>query len=115
MIGIPSKAEDRLKVARKIVRRAEEYGIDKSDIIIDCLVLTASAQQSEVKETIRAVELVKAKLGVKTTLGVSNVSFGLPQRGILNRTFLGYVINSWAGCTYIKSSFSKYDIHSQCI
>ncbi|MGH4050113.1 MAG: homocysteine S-methyltransferase family protein [Clostridium sp.] len=86
--GIPPTAEGRLKVAEKIIKRAAEFGIDKSDIIIDCLVLTASAQQSEVKETIRAVQLVKNTLGVKTTLGVSNVSFGLPQRGLLNRTFL---------------------------
>lgn len=92
--GIPSKAEDRLKIAEKIVRRAEEYGIDRSDIIIDCLVLTASAQQSEVVETIRAVELVKATLGVKTTLGVSNVSFGLPQRELLNRTFLAAALTA---------------------
>ena len=92
--GIPKTAEGRLKVATKIVRRAQEYGIDKSDIIIDCLVLTASAQQSEVKETIRAVELVKSTLGVKTTLGVSNVSFGLPQRGILNRTFLAAALTA---------------------
>ncbi|MBU3179058.1 homocysteine S-methyltransferase family protein [Clostridium estertheticum] len=92
--GIPSTAEGRLKVAQKIVKRAAEYGIDKSDIIIDCLVLTASAQQSEVKETIRALQLVKSTLGVKTTLGVSNVSFGLPQRGILNRTFLAAALTA---------------------
>ncbi|MBU3188097.1 homocysteine S-methyltransferase family protein [Clostridium bowmanii] len=92
--GIPSKAEDRLKIAEKIVRRAEEYGIERADIIIDCLVLTASAQQSEVKETIRAVGLVKSTLGVKTTLGVSNVSFGLPQREILNRTFLAAALTA---------------------
>ena len=92
--GIPSKAEDRLKIAEKIVKRAEEYGIDRADIIIDCLVLTASAQQSEVVETIKAVELVKAKLSVKTTLGVSNVSFGLPQREILNRTFLAAALTA---------------------
>ena len=92
--GIPKSAEDRLKIATKIIQRAEEYGIDRSDIIIDCLVLTASAQQSEVKETIRAVELVKSKLGVKTTLGVSNVSFGLPQREILNRTFLAAALTA---------------------
>ncbi|WP_258881108.1 homocysteine S-methyltransferase family protein [Clostridium tagluense] len=92
--GIPSKAEDRLKIATKIVQRAEEYGIDRADIIIDCLVLTASAQQSEVRETIRAVELVKSTLGVKTTLGVSNVSFGLPQRELLNRTFLAAALTA---------------------
>ncbi|MCJ7690517.1 MAG: cobalamin-dependent protein, partial [Clostridiaceae bacterium] len=86
--GIPSKAEDRLKIARKIVKTAEEYGISKDDVIIDCLVLTASAQQSDVQETIKAVKLVKEKLGVKTILGISNVSFGLPNRALLNRTFL---------------------------
>jgi len=86
--GIPPKAEDRLKIAQKIVKRAEEYGIKKEDIIIDCLVLTASAQQMEVQETIKALSIVKKELGVKTTLGVSNVSFGLPNRGLLNRTFL---------------------------
>jgi len=92
--GIPKTAEGRLKVASRIVERAAEYGIDKSDIIIDCLVLTASAQQSEVKETIRAVGLVKATLGVKTTLGVSNVSFGLPQRELLNKTFLAAALTA---------------------
>ncbi|WP_291634865.1 homocysteine S-methyltransferase family protein [Clostridium sp.] len=92
--GIPSTAEDRLKIATRIVTRAEEYGIDRADIIIDCLVLTASAQQSEVRETIRAVELVKSTLGVKTTLGVSNVSFGLPQRELLNRTFLAAALTA---------------------
>jgi len=91
--GIPSSAEGRLKIAEKIIQRAEEYGIDRADIIIDCLVLTASAQQSEVKETIRAVEFVK-KLDVKTTLGVSNVSFGLPHREILNRTFLAAALTA---------------------
>ncbi|MGH4119155.1 homocysteine S-methyltransferase family protein [Clostridium sp.] len=86
--GIPSKAEDRFKIAQKIVTTAKEYGICNEDIIIDCLVLTASAQQSDVQETIKAVKLVKEKLGVKTILGISNVSFGLPNRALLNRTFL---------------------------
>lgn len=86
--GIPSKAEERFKIAEKIVKTAEYYGISKEDIIIDCLALTASAQQSDVQETIKAVKLVKDKLGVKTILGVSNVSFGLPNRALLNRTFL---------------------------
>lgn len=92
--GIPSSAEDRLKIAERIIKRAEAYGIDKSDIIIDCLVLTASAQQKEVKETIKAVRYVKEKLGVKTTLGVSNVSFGLPERELINRTFLAAALEA---------------------
>ena len=86
--GIPQTAEERLKVAQRIVAKAESYGIPKESIIIDCLVLTASAQQKEVTQTIKAVQLVKEKLGVMTTLGISNISFGLPARNILNRTFL---------------------------
>lgn len=91
--GIPEKAEERFAIAEKIIKKAEEYSIAKEDIIIDCLTLTASAQQSEVLETIKAVSMVKEKLGVKTTLGVSNVSFGLPSRAILNSTFLTMVLS----------------------
>ena len=86
--GIPETAEERFKIAENIVKAAESYGIPKEDIIIDCLVLTASAQQSLVIETIKAIRLVKERLGVKTVLGVSNVSFGLPARPILNSVFL---------------------------
>lgn len=90
--GIPPKAEDRLRVAQRIVDRAVQYGIPKEDVLIDCLVLTASAQQQEVSETIKAVRLVKENLGLPTVLGVSNVSFGLPNRSLLNRTFLGMTL-----------------------
>ncbi len=86
--GIPSSGEERFRIAEKIVKTAESYGIDKKDIYIDCLTLTAAAQQEDVKETLKALSLVKEKLNVKTVLGVSNVSFGLPNRGILNKTFL---------------------------
>ncbi len=86
--GIPETAEERLSVAEKIVSEAAKYGIPKEDIIIDCLVLTASAQQELVLETLKAVQLVKTRLGLHTVLGVSNVSFGLPARPILNSTFL---------------------------
>ena len=71
--GIPPKAEQRFEIAKKIINKAKEYGIDKKDIIIDCLVLTASAQQKEVMETVKAVSMVKT-LGVHTVLGV-NYSF----------------------------------------
>lgn len=90
--GIPAAAEERFEVAEKIVNKAAEYGISRDKIIIDCLTLTASAQQEGVKETLKAVKMVKEKLGVKTTLGVSNVSFGLPERPILNRTFLSMAL-----------------------
>lgn len=90
--GIPSKAEERVKIAEKIINTAKEYGIKKEDILIDCLVLTASAQQEEVIETVKSVRMVKEKFGVSTVLGVSNVSFGLPKREILNQTFLAMTL-----------------------
>ncbi|WP_411680345.1 homocysteine S-methyltransferase family protein [Clostridium thailandense] len=90
--GIPSSAEGRFKIAEKIVNEAKKYRIDKKDIIVDCLALTASAQQKEVLETVKAIELVKERLGVKTTLGVSNVSYGMPRREILNRAFLSIAL-----------------------
>lgn len=90
--GIPPKAEGRLAIARRIVERAASYGIAKENILIDCLVLTASAQQQEVLESIKAAQLVKEQLGVATVLGVSNVSFGLPQRPLLNRTYLAMAV-----------------------
>ncbi|RXM58280.1 homocysteine methyltransferase [Clostridium tetani] len=90
--GIPLRAEERFHVAKKIVDKAMEYGIKREDIIIDCLTLTTSAQQKEVLETLKALTLVKKNLGVKTTLGVSNISFGLPNRELLNRTFLNMAL-----------------------
>ena len=90
--GIPLSAEGRLAVARKIVECAEAFGIDRSDVIIDCLVLTASAQQKEVQETLRALTLVKKELGVHTVLGCSNVSFGLPNRPLINKTFMAMAL-----------------------
>lgn len=86
--GIPDNAFDRYKIAEKIVEKAVFYGIKKEDVYIDTLTLTCSAQQKEVKETIKALSLVKDKLGVKTVLGVSNISFGMPKREIINETFL---------------------------
>ncbi|MDD3889503.1 MAG: homocysteine S-methyltransferase family protein [Syntrophomonadaceae bacterium] len=86
--GIPERAEDRMEVARKIYRRAKEYGLRDEDIYIDCLVKTASAEQSQVMETLKGVQTVKEELGVGTVLGVSNVSHGLPARSILNSSYL---------------------------
>lgn len=85
--GVPKTAEERFAIAERIVARAEKFGIPRRKIMIDTLVLTASAEQSLVMQTVKALSLVKG-LGVKTALGVSNVSFGLPNRGLLNRTFL---------------------------
>ena len=92
--GIPDNAYDRLKIAEKIVERAEFYGIKREDVYIDTLTLTCSAQQKEVVETIKALALVKEKLGVKTVLGVSNISFGLPKRELINETFLAIAMSA---------------------
>ena len=85
--GIPEKAEDRLKIAKKILEKAKEYDIDKKDLIFDPLALTISADKNEGLETLKAVKLIKEKLGAHTSLGVSNVSFGLPERDIINGNF----------------------------
>lgn len=92
--GIKKSAEERFRIAEKIVNRALFYGISKEDICIDCLTLTASAEQEAAMETVRAVAMVKERLGVKTVLGVSNISFGLPNRALLNRTFLTLAIGA---------------------
>lgn len=92
--GIPEKAEDRFKIAEKIVATAENYGINRKNIVIDALTLTISAQQKESAETVKAIKLIKEKLGVKTILGVSNISFGLPRREIINSTFFGMALMS---------------------
>lgn len=86
--GIPETAEKRFAIAERILAKAMEHGIRREDVIIDCLTLTASAQQKEVNETLKTVRRVKEELGLKTALGVSNVSFGLPLRPVINRTFL---------------------------
>lgn len=86
--GIPPKAEDRFKIAKKIMDRAIAIGIPKEDIYIDCLTLTASAEQEGVMETLNALHRVKTELGLKTVLGVSNISFGLPNRVLVNHIFL---------------------------
>jgi 5-methyltetrahydrofolate--homocysteine methyltransferase len=86
--GIPKTADERFRLAAKIMNKAIEYGIPKTDIFIDCLTLTASAEQSAVMETLKAVRMVKERLGLKTVLGVSNISFGLPVRELINHNFL---------------------------
>ena len=86
--GIQPKAADRVASARRITEAALAAGIPREDIYIDCLTLTASAQQEDVLATVQALEACKKELGVRTVLGVSNISFGLPCRTYLNTTFL---------------------------
>ena len=86
--GIPKEAARRVEIARRIRDAALEAGIPREDIYIDCLTLTASAQQEDVLATVQALRECKETLGVRTVLGVSNISFGLPCRPYLNTTFL---------------------------
>ena len=86
--GLPSTADERFALACRILEVAQSFGIKKEDIAVDCLTLTVSAQQEQAKETLRAVRRVHEELGLETVLGVSNISFGLPQRQLVTRAFL---------------------------
>lgn len=92
--GIPETAEEKVAIAKKIISRAEEYGIPKEDIVIDCLCMTASTQQKAAQETLKAVRLLREEIGVNTTLGVSNISFGLPCRSAFNAAFLSQALQA---------------------
>ena len=86
--GIPKTEEQRLAIAKKIRDTALAYGIPKEDIYIDCLVLTVSAQQEGAMPTLRAMSRCKSELGVRTLLGITNISYGLPDRDGVNTAFL---------------------------
>ena len=86
--GIPDTAEKRVAIARRILERAITAGIPKEDVWIDCLTLTVSAQQEQAMETLKAVRAVREELGLNTVLGVSNISFGLPNRLLVTQAFL---------------------------
>lgn len=85
--GIPETADGRIKVAKKIINTAAEYGIDKKDLIVDALAMTISTDTKNAIETLKAVDYIKHTLGVNTVLGVSNISFGLPNREAVNTAF----------------------------
>ena len=106
--GIPPTARGRLEIARRMRDTALEYGLQPEDLLIDCLVLTASAQQAQVKETLEAIRLVKTELGLKTVLGVSNVSFGLPERELINATFLAAALGAGLDAAILNSLSAKY-------
>ena len=106
--GIPPTAEERLAIARRIVERAEAMGIPREDVLVDCLVLTASTNQAMVLQTLRAVSLVRRELGCRTVLGVSNVSFGLPARETLNATFLGAAFGAGLDMPILNPLSKKY-------
>lgn len=90
--GIPKTAEGRVKIAEKIMKRAEDYGVSKKDLIFDPLAMTISADSGSALETIEAVRRIRYELGANTTLGVSNVSFGLPNRNIITSAFFAMTL-----------------------
>lgn len=92
--GLPQTARDRLRIATRLVREAEKVGIPRQDVVIDCLCLTAGAQQDAARETLEGIRLVKQELGCATSLGISNISFGLPERTFLNAVFLTMAIQA---------------------
>ena len=91
--GIPETAEERVEIAKKILKRAQDFGIDKKDLIFDPLALTVSADKNAAIETLKSVKLITEELGANTSLGVSNVSYGLPERDIINSSFFTMALN----------------------
>lgn len=104
--GIPSTAVGRYEIAKKIVDRAVEYGIDKKDIIVDPLCLTVSSDASAPLVTLDSIRLIKEKIGVKVSLGISNVSFGLPNRDYVTSTFFALAMQNGLDAV-IMNPFSK--------
>lgn len=92
--GIPQTADGRVEIAKKILKKAEEYGIDKKDIVFDTLAMTISADASAAEATLGALRRIKTELGCHTSLGVSNISFGLPNRDALNGTFFALALEN---------------------
>ena len=92
--GIPETAEGRVAIAKKILANAAEYGIDKKDIIFDPLAMTISADTKAAKVTLDSLRIIKEKLGCHTSLGVSNVSFGLPSRDLVNGVFFASALEN---------------------
>jgi 5-methyltetrahydrofolate--homocysteine methyltransferase len=102
--GIPGTPEQRLTVAKKIIDRAGALGIPPEDIIIDCLALTVGADTQAAAVTLEAIEMVREELGVNMTLGASNVSFGLPEREVINWVFLGIAIQHGVNCPIVDAA-----------
>jgi 5-methyltetrahydrofolate--homocysteine methyltransferase len=102
--GIPPTSEKRLAVARKIVERAEPLGIPREDIVVDCLALTVGADSKAGVVTLKAIKMVRAELEVNMTFGASNVSFGLPEREVVNWAFLSLAIQNGVNCPIVDAA-----------
>lgn len=102
--GIPKDWERRVAIAHKIVERAEAVGIPKEDVIIDCLTFAVGADTRSGRITIEAVHRVKAELGVNVILGASNISFGLPDRTVINNAFVAIAIAAGVNCLIVDAA-----------
>lgn len=102
--GIPADPARRVVIAHKIIERAESLGIPREDVIIDCLVLTVATESDAALVTLEAVRRVKEELGVNQTLGASNISYGLPERNVLNGAFLAMAINAGVTCPTVNAA-----------
>ncbi len=106
--GIPPTAAARFAIAEKIVNTALEQGIPREDIAIDCLVMAAATNQAEIPELLQTVRMVKERLGVRTVLGVSNVSFGMPQRNLVNSVFLAAAFSAGLDMPILNPLSARY-------
>ena len=102
--GIPATAEGRYAIAEKIVKTAESYGISRKDIVMDVLCMTISSDPQGAVTTLKALQMVKEGLGVRTSLGVSNISFGLPRRDIINANFYAQALACGLDCAILNTN-----------
>ncbi len=100
--GIPETAEGRLAIAERIVNEAAKYGIKKKDIIADPLALTVSSDSNSANVTLEAIRLIKSRLGIKTSLGISNISFGLPNRDFITSSFYLMALKNGLNCAIMN-------------
>ena len=102
--GIPKSSEGRLEAARKVIERAEGIGIPREDLVVDPLALTVGAESKAGLLTLEAIKMVRQDLGVNMTLGASNISFGLPEREVVNFAFLALAIRSGVNCPIVDAA-----------
>lgn len=100
--GIPKDVDKRVEIAHKLVEKAAEYGIQKEDVVIDSLCLTVGSDSNAGVETLKAIRRIRDELSVNQTLGASNISFGLPNRRVLNQAFLAIAIASGVTCPTVN-------------
>ena len=105
--GIPEKAEKRVEIAKKIIRTAKEYGIDKKDLIFDTLAMTVSADSNAAIATLRSLNTIRHELGCHTSLGVSNISFGLPNRDIITSVFFTLAMENGLSAAIMNPNSSE--------